>query len=188
MDREAKKQYGRRQKKEIEDKKISDAIVVLKNCDDYELRKVYHKQLITQIKGPEYHIHHRIPVKNAGETNFFSEVNLFKNLVLIEKDIYHKLVHMCEKSECVANKRYFSKLLTPNNSALISGLEPQDVIYYDFEKSTKIINKALEDVNLPRQENVVQPSNSKENNSSAQQKNKFNFDKMRHNKKGGRNG
>lgn len=101
------------------------------------------------IKGPEYTIHHRIPVKQAGAAQYFSEVNLFKNLVLMEKNIYHKLIHICESSEYIADKRYFSKLLPPSNSVFISGLEPKDVICYDFVKMAKIPNSVLEAISLP---------------------------------------
>lgn len=140
-----------------------------------------------EIKGPEYHVHHRIPVKHAGETNYLSEVNLFKNLVLVEKDIYHKLIHICEKSEYVADKRYFSKLLTPKNSVLISGLEPNDLIYYDFENAKKIINPALECVSLPEQKNETAKSTNTNNENKAN-KTGFRGHKMPFKKRGGRNG
>lgn len=113
-----------------------------------------------KISGPEYTIHHRIPVKHAGEVKYFSEVNLFKNLVLVERDLYHKLIHICESSEYLADKRYFSKLLTPKNSVLIAGLEPKDVIRYDFKNRTKIVNPILASVVLPvYQENAIKSDN-----------------------------
>lgn len=142
-----------------------------------------------QIKGPEYTIHHRIPVKHAGETKYFSEVNLFKNLVLVEKDIYHKLIHVCESSEYLANKRYFSKLLTPPNSVLISGLDAKDVIYYDFENKNKIKNPILEAVNLPeRKSNYYVSSNKKEQPSVKQKTPSKNRKIVYKNGRGGRRG
>lgn len=141
-----------------------------------------------QIKGPEYHIHHRIPVKHAGEAKYFSEVNLFKNLVLIEKEIYHKLIHICESSEYVADKRYFSKILPPENSALISGLKNKDVIYYDFQNRIKILNPALEAIDLPEPRNDTYACASKDEKFAAKTKNNFYNRNIAHKKGGGRRG
>lgn len=141
-----------------------------------------------KIKGPEYTIHHRIPVKHAGEAKYFSEVNLFKNLVLVEKDIYHKLIHICESSEYVANRRYFSKLLPPASAVLVGGLDPKDVICYDFENKTQIKNPALEVVKLPVPKNISEGPCRKNDNRSVKQKTNPKSPKMVYKNRGNRRG
>lgn len=149
------------------DVRYTDAMVAAMKNDGISCGIQVFDEKGDKIKGPEYTIHHRIPVKHAGEVKYFSEVNLFKNLVLVEKDIYHKLIHTCESSEYVANKRYFSKLLPPANSCLISGLESKDVIYYDFQNKTKIKNPILEAVNLPVQKQAYYTTCSKNDKPSV---------------------
>ncbi|MDD4556834.1 MAG: hypothetical protein PHE89_05880 [Alphaproteobacteria bacterium] len=109
-----------------------------------------------KIRGPNFSVHHKTPVKDGHSKDYLAEVNLFKNLCLCIDMPYHKrMLHMLDRTNIDDQGNITKTGISFKNEDIVfmAGLSPLHQIYYDYDQDSRT-KRAVEKLHQHPQVNL----------------------------------